>query len=142
MALRCRNGRRGQSGVETMLLAALIAIMLVAMFHLFQVTWATQNAHIRAREATFHGKEYLKDYAPREDYVEVLDSDIYHWDVDRKNYALSGYQFSRNGTASNAPVGVDLLYDFNASAQDATRADSFEQQQIEVTATITNVGTP
>ena len=35
-------------------MAFTIAVILVSMFHLFTVTWATQNAHIRAREAVLH----------------------------------------------------------------------------------------
>jgi hypothetical protein len=111
-----------------MLLATMICTMLVGMLHLFQVTWATQNAHIRAREAVMHGTTYLEHHPPRadSDYVSVGSTP---WDGD--NYKKAGY-------AGSIPGGVDTTYTFTATATDATRNDSFGQQQIEVTATITN----
>ncbi len=125
---RNQRSRRGQSAVETMLLATMICTMLIGMLHLFQVTWATQNAHIRAREAVMHGTTYLDNHAPRADYVSVGSTP---WDDSELNYKKAGYAGSR-------PGGVDVAYTFTAEATDATRNDSFGQQQIEVTATITN----
>jgi len=54
-----RSGRRGQAAVETMMLAFMVAVMVVATFHLWKVTWAAENSHIRAREAMFHGTAYM-----------------------------------------------------------------------------------
>ncbi len=125
---RNHKRRRGQSAVETMLLATMICTMLIGMLHLFQVTWATQNAHIRAREAVMHGTTYLENHAPRADYVSVGSTP---WDDSDLNYNKAGY----SGTT---PGGVDTPYTFTAQATDATRNDSFGQQEIEVTATITN----
>jgi len=118
--------RRGQSAVETMLLATMICTMLVGMLHLFQVTWATQNAHIRAREAVMHDTTYLDNHAPRANSVSVGSTP---WDGE--NYKKAGY-------SGVEPVGVAVPYTFTATATDATRNDSFGRQQFEVTATITN----
>ena len=120
--------RRGQSAVETMLLATMICTMLVGMLHLFQVTWATQNAHIRARETVMHDTTYLDNHAPRANYVSLGSSP---WDDSKLNHKKAGY-------AGSIPGGADEAYTFTATATDATRNDSFGQQQIEVTATITN----
>ncbi len=54
-----RLRRRGQAAVETMMLAFMVAVIVVATFHLWKVTWASQNAHIRAREAVLHGTTYM-----------------------------------------------------------------------------------
>jgi hypothetical protein len=116
-----------------MLLATMICTMLIGMLHLFQVTWATQNAHIRAREAVMHGTTYLENYAPRDDsdYVKVVSTP---WDG--QNYKKAGY--TDEGQPGSFPGGVDTPYKFTAQATDATRDDSFGQQKIKVTATITN----
>jgi hypothetical protein len=116
-----------------MLLATMICTMLVGMLHLFQVTWATQNAHIRAREFVMHKASYLDNHAPRGDYVSVGSSQWEEspWDDSALNYRKAGYNGAR-------PGGVDTPYEFTAIATDATRNDSFGQQEIKVTATITN----
>ncbi len=41
------------------MLAFMVAVIVVATFHLWKVTWASQNAHIRAREAVLHGTTYM-----------------------------------------------------------------------------------
>ena len=47
--------RRGQSAVETLIALPVVILVLVAMVQLWSLTWATQNAHLRAREAVLHG---------------------------------------------------------------------------------------
>lgn len=54
-----RGRRLGQSAVETMLLMPLLLLVVVAMYYLWSIAWASQNAHIRAREYAFHGDTYL-----------------------------------------------------------------------------------
>ncbi|MFN7145192.1 MAG: hypothetical protein ACK4YP_15560 [Myxococcota bacterium] len=51
--------RRAQSAVETMLMMPLIALVIVAMYYLWSIAWASQNAHLRAREYALHGDTYL-----------------------------------------------------------------------------------
>ncbi len=51
--------RRGQAAVETLLLVPVVVVVIVAMLQLWSVTFATTNAHLRAREAALHGTEYL-----------------------------------------------------------------------------------
>lgn len=53
--------RRGQSAVETLIALPIVILVLVAMVQLWSLTWATQNAHLRAREAVLHGSStYLR----------------------------------------------------------------------------------
>jgi hypothetical protein len=51
--------RLGQSAVETMLLMPVLVLVMVAMYYLWSIAWASQNAHIRAREYALHGDAYL-----------------------------------------------------------------------------------
>lgn len=55
---RCRR-RRGQSAVETLIVLPIVVLVLVAMTQLWSLTWAAQNAHLRAREGLLHGRTYL-----------------------------------------------------------------------------------
>ena len=41
------------------MLTFMCAMVLVAMYQLFQITWGAQNAHIRAREAVLHETTYM-----------------------------------------------------------------------------------
>ena len=53
--------RRGQSAVETLIALPIVILVIVAMVQLWSLTWATQNAHLRAREAVLHGSgTYLR----------------------------------------------------------------------------------
>ncbi|MDP2309236.1 MAG: hypothetical protein Q8P18_24655 [Pseudomonadota bacterium] len=58
--------RLGQSAVETMLLMPLLVLVMVAMYYLWSIAWASQNAHIRAREYAFHGDAYLGGHGNNE----------------------------------------------------------------------------
>lgn len=51
--------RAGQSTVESMILMPLLALVIVALYQLWSVAWAAQNAHLRAREQVLHGDAYL-----------------------------------------------------------------------------------
>lgn len=51
--------RLGQSTVESMILMPLLALVIVALYQLWSVAWAAQNAHLRAREQVLHGDTYL-----------------------------------------------------------------------------------
>ncbi|MDP2312795.1 MAG: hypothetical protein Q8P41_07810 [Pseudomonadota bacterium] len=51
--------RLGQSAVETMLLMPLLVLVVIAMYYLWSIAWASQNAHLRAREYALHGDTYL-----------------------------------------------------------------------------------
>lgn len=53
--------RRAQSAVETMLIVPIIAMVIMSMYYLWSMTWASQNAHLRAREFVLHGDTYLQD---------------------------------------------------------------------------------
>ena len=121
--------RKGQSGVETMMLTAMVVTVLLGMMHLFQVTWAAQNRHMRAREAVLHDLHYLGNYAPRDAGVTVIKTpSILSSGV--VNYEKAGIG------AANKPVGAAGTFEFRATARDATREDSFGRQEIEVTAVI------
>ncbi len=51
--------RRGQSAVEAMLVVPIIAMAIMVMYYLWSVAWASQNAHIRARECVLHDDQYV-----------------------------------------------------------------------------------
>ena len=53
--------RRGQSAVETMMVVPLVAVTILALYYLWSVIFASENAHLRAREAALHGTTYLPD---------------------------------------------------------------------------------
>ncbi len=50
--------QRGQSAVETMFMIPLLILVFMGMYELFTITFAAQNAHIRAREYVLHNGEY------------------------------------------------------------------------------------
>ncbi len=52
-------GQRGQSAVETMFMIPLLILVFMGMFELFTITFAAQNAHIRAREYVLHNGAYV-----------------------------------------------------------------------------------
>lgn len=52
--------RRGQSAVETMMIVPLVAITIMALCYLWSIIFASENAHIRAREYVLHGQSYLE----------------------------------------------------------------------------------
>ncbi len=56
--MRCR---RGQSAVETMMVVPIVALTILSLYYLWSVIFASENAHIRAREYALHGDAYLPD---------------------------------------------------------------------------------
>ncbi|MCB9796205.1 MAG: hypothetical protein H6741_26210 [Alphaproteobacteria bacterium] len=113
--------RRGaQAAVETMMMAFLVTVVLVAMYHLFTVTWASQNAHLRAREMILHGDAYLSGV--RTNYVEQRSTYLpFDTDPGVLNYKLA------------APGGS---LNFRTRAWDTTRDDLIGSQSIEAYAYI------
>lgn len=112
-----KRRRQGQAAVETMIMAFTIAVILVSMFHLFTVTWATQNAHIRAREAVLHDTTNLD--AGRLGYTTPQSSP---WSNADNNYEIAD------------PSNVIF---WTAGANDTTRDDLIGPQDVRVTWTIT-----
>ena len=110
------------------MLAAMIVTVLVGMMHLFQVTWAAQNSHIRAREAVLHDLHYLGNHGPRDGGVTVSGTPSVQGNA--------GINYDKANVESGIPTGASGTYDFRATATDSTRDDSFGRQQIEVTAVI------
>ena len=49
-------GRSGQAAVETLIAMPVMILLIVALYQLWGLTFAAQNAHLRAREALLHGK--------------------------------------------------------------------------------------
>ena len=98
-------------------MAFTVAVVLVSMFHLFTVTWATQNAHIRAREALLHDTTNL--VGPRLDYTDPSSSP---WSDADNNYEIA----NPNNTIF-----------WSAGAHDTTRDDLVGSQDIRVTWVIT-----
>ncbi|MED5370465.1 MAG: hypothetical protein VX899_05610 [Myxococcota bacterium] len=110
---RCTTHREGQSAVETMLLVFGVMVVLMAMVHLWQVTWAAQNANLRAREVLLHGDTYLDP--GRAAYVTYNPSEIPF------DPAAGTYKKANPGAAS-----------FRAGAFDATQDDIIGSQSLEV----------
>ncbi len=102
-----------------MLMAFGIVVIVVAMFHLFTVTWATSNAHLRAREALLHGDAYLSGET-KNDYVEAGSTPF---DPDTRQY---------NKARTDAAIM------FNARAWDTTRDDLIGSDAIQVRIEMTN----
>jgi hypothetical protein len=102
-----------------MLLVAMVCVVLMGMVHLFTVTWASQNAHIRAREAVLHGAAYTAGVRADAEYTQP---DSSPFDEVELNYATA--------ESTLAPVT------FSATASDTSRDDSFGANAIEVKATI------
>ncbi len=55
------RARRGQSAVETMMVVPLIAMGIMSLYYLWSIIFASENAHIRAREYVLHGGAFLSD---------------------------------------------------------------------------------
>ncbi|MFM7200984.1 MAG: TadE/TadG family type IV pilus assembly protein [Myxococcota bacterium] len=56
---KCLQKQRGQSAVETMFMIPIMLLVFMGMYELFTITFATQNAHIRAREYLLHDGAYV-----------------------------------------------------------------------------------
>ncbi|MSQ01876.1 MAG: hypothetical protein EXR71_08280 [Myxococcales bacterium] len=55
------KARRGQSAVETMMVVPLVAMGIMSLYYLWSIIFASENAHIRAREYVLHGDHFLSD---------------------------------------------------------------------------------
>ncbi len=123
-----KRRRRGQAAVETMLLTFMVMIVLLGLVHLFSLTWASQNAHIRAREAVFHGDAYLTGAKGDSQFTQPSSAPF--------DPSMPGV----SGNSGNYTVAEDSItpFDFSATAKDNARDDLFGSQEIEVTAKITS----
>ncbi|MCB9761937.1 MAG: hypothetical protein H6739_19085 [Alphaproteobacteria bacterium] len=99
------------------MMAFLVAVVLVSMYHLFTLTWASQNAHMRAREAVLHDDAYLSGVRTR--YVAA---DRTPFDPSVRNYRRAD---------------PDRTMSFSAEAWDDSRDDLIGSQHVEVQAVIT-----
>jgi hypothetical protein len=115
--------RRGQAAVETMLLAFLVMMILMSLVHLFTVTWASENAHIRAREGVMHGTSFLVGDRADIAYTSVSSSPF---DSMTENYSALCNDYS-------CPI---TPYRFTATASDTTPDGFFGSQAISVQAVI------
>lgn len=113
--------RRGQAAIETMLLAFLVMMVLLGMVQLFTLTWGSQNAHIRAREAVFHGDAYLEGTRASSQYTQP---------------GSAPFSTSLAGPGGNYTVAEDELVplDFSATAVDQSREDLFGSHRIDARA--------
>ena len=92
------RARRGQSAVETMLLMPLLVLVTVAMYYFWSIAWASQNAHLRAREYVLHGDTYLGDRGADEsgsypfsgDNYTRADSTTFHFSASSSDESLAG----------------------------------------------------
>jgi len=116
--------RSGQAAVETMLLAFLVMLILMSLVHLFTVTWASENAHIRAREGVMHGTGYLVGDRADVAYTTVISAPF---DSMTGNYTALCQDYV-------CPI---TPYRFSAIATDTTPShDLFGSQSITVQAVI------
>jgi len=97
-----RDRRRGQAAVETMMLAFMVAVMVVATFHLWKVTWAAENSNIRAREAMFHGTAYMT--GPRAGNTSA--SALFNQGEKNYNKATPGGSINFSSSASDSVDGA------------------------------------
>mgnify|MGYP001346462923 CR=1 FL=1 len=120
-----RRRRRGQAAVETMLLVFLVMLVLLGLVHFFSLTWGSQNAHLRAREAAFHGDAFLQGTRAGSQFTQPGTAPF--------STSLAG----PGGNYTVAPSEV-LPFVFSAGASDEPRDDMFRQsgQTIRVDAVI------
>jgi hypothetical protein len=105
--------RRGQSAVEAMLCVPLVAMTIMVMYYLWSIVWASENAHLRAREYVLHGETYLGSRG----------SDV------SGNHPFDGVNYTR---------ADDSEFPFEAEARDESLGVFGTREQIRTTATITD----
>jgi hypothetical protein len=54
-----KKHRKGQAAVETMLCVPIVLMVFMSMYYLWSITFASENAHMRAREYVLHQSHYL-----------------------------------------------------------------------------------
>ncbi len=99
-------------------MAFMVMLVLAATVHLFSVTWASQNAHIRAREAALHLDSYLGSRQAGSGGLTIYEQAP--WDTSQQNYVIAD--------PSLCPG------QWSGAAHDMARDDLFEQQSIDVQA--------
>lgn len=99
----CLKNNKGQSAVEVMFMAPIIILFVLGMYELFTITWASQNAHIRARDFALHG-EYMGNVTHDSEYYtsEALESE--------ENYKLAEELDDPTGHAEDTPIPGVVLY--------------------------------
>ena len=100
------RARRAQSAVETMLLMPLLVLVIVAMYYLWSIAFASQNAHLRAREYVLHGDAYLGDRGNGETGNSPFNGSNYQR-ADSTNFSFSGRSRDRSIPGVGAR-GVDI----------------------------------
>lgn len=117
-----------------MLLTFMVMIILSAMVHLFTVTWASTQAHVRAREAVLHETYYLEMNGRRGDssFTQPLGNPVFN--RDELTYKVAAFQGDSFGDA--AGTATDEPFSFDATATDTSRDDVFGANPIEVSATV------
>ncbi len=98
--------RRAQSAVETMLLVPLIALVVIALYYLWSIAWASQNAHLRAREYALHGDTYMGSRGNGESGSAPFSGDNYKR-ADSTSFRFSGRSEDRSLPGVGA-VGHDI----------------------------------
>lgn len=91
-----RARQRGQSAVETMMVVPLIAVVIMALYYLWSIIFASENAHLRAREAVLHGSAYQSS-------SDVSGSDVFSG----SNYARAdsrSFRFETEAEDQSLPV--------------------------------------
>ena len=108
------RSRRGQSAVETMMMMPILALVIVALYYLWSIAFASQNVHLRAREYALHGDTYLGG---------------------RGNDESGSYPFSGN----NYTKATSTSFEFSGTSSDRSIAGvSSRGVDIEATAVITS----
>jgi hypothetical protein len=112
------RARRAQAAVETMLALPLLMMVLMGTYYLFTITFAAENAHLRAREYVLHENAYLGSRA-----YNVSGSSV--WDGDNYRKAERGvHSYSYRATSSDSSItGMESTGRQTLRANAAIRSD-------------------
>lgn len=94
---RFRPRRSGQSAVETLLATPFILMVFIAMYYFWSITFASQNAHMRAREYILHQDTYLQGRAYNVSGGSVWSGDNYQLARNPLNLTASSQDTSLEG---------------------------------------------
>lgn len=108
---QARRHVRGQSAVETMFMIPIMLLVFMGMYELFTITFAAQNAHIRAREYVLHDGAYVQS-APQ---GEPGTGGASVFDAQRGNYIIAD---PATWGAAGAVTGSANAKGFSAFAHD------------------------
>ncbi len=117
-----------------MLLTFMVMLILAAMTHLFTVTWASAQAHMRAREAVLHETYYLEMNGRRGESAFTQTSGDPVFSRDEITYKIADFQGDDFGDV--AGTATDRPFEFTATASDTSRDDVFGAQNINTEARI------